>query len=74
MIRTYRAKRSPKPSATSYLRCPTCGLVDRSSFWNGRGGKCLTPTCGTTESDLLPATVEEFRAFLNKEDEQPAQP
>ncbi len=69
-----RAKRPSKPDPTKppYLRCPACGHVDRTAFWVGRKWKCVTAACGeVTEGNLVAADVTEFRAYLNREDEQP---
>jgi hypothetical protein len=71
-IFTARPKRSPvarSKAPPTYLQCPTCGHVDRESFWSGRHWKCITPTCSVGEADLVPATVEDFRAYMNREDE-----
>ncbi len=72
-IFTARPKRSVSARSkapVAYLKCPTCGHVDREAFWSGRKWKCITPTCDVAEGDLVPATVEDFRAYMNREDEQ----
>jgi hypothetical protein len=71
-IFTARPKRSVSAKSkgpATYMKCPSCGHVDREAFWAGRKWKCITPGCEVAEADLTPATVEEFRAYLNREDE-----
>ncbi len=66
-----RRPSAPLPGKPPYLRCPTCGHVDRTQFWLGRNWKCITRTCEAGEERLIPADLAEFRAYMNREDEQP---